>query len=341
MEILTSAKVIRKALRELEPSSIAVAYVGTGWKNYVSTKHLREIVLSPTLGSNPRAIEEMMQELGHENVYFLDDLHSKIYLGTNAALLGSCNLSNNGISDQGRLEAAVVLVSKKSRKQLAEQIEHYKEVAKKLYPTRQKKLMRLRKLKDEWNKLHWAGLGGVDGKKTPSLADYNSELDRIHVSWCGSEGSEYNLDKIRNAIPSADSVAPDGYFADTLQIHEDDDVLVGDWILCWSCKNDGQPKKRGDISWMQVHHVISHGFDDAQYSKLAGQAKSEFREPAAPPFVLDPPIKSAIREVLDSGKFPELLSSDESTWYLGPADAVMPAFIDALRKASRERPRRK
>jgi hypothetical protein len=86
---------------------------------------------------------------------------------------------------------------------------------------------------------------------------------------------------------------------------------------------------------MQAHHVIPHGFDDDRYSKLVGQAKREFLEQAEPPFVLDTSTKSIIRQVLGSGQFPELLSKDESTWYLGPADAVTPAFIDALQSASR------
>lgn len=332
MKVLTSAKAIRKSLRELKPASIAVAYVGSGWKDYVSTTHLREIVLSPTLGSNPRAIEEMMQKLGHENVYFLDHLHSKIYLGASAALLGSCNLSDNGISDNGRLEAAVLLADEDARQRLAAQLEDYKAAARKLYPTKRAKIACLKELKQKFDKAQWHGLAGVE-TNSPSIGLYDSELYRIHIAWYGSSGDPYNKNTIGNAIPEAKR-DPDDYFEYTLQFLEEDDVQPGDWILCWRRNSDGMPRKGGDVSWLCVHDVVSKGFDVDDYSKLVGEAKSRFRKRPMPPFTLDEPTKLLIRETLTAGKFPALLSRDSSVWRLGPADAVTPSFISALKSAS-------
>jgi hypothetical protein len=333
MKVLTSAKEIRDALRDVKPSRVAVAYVGSGWKKYLSAKHLREIVLSPTLGSNPRAIEEFMRELGDENVYFLDHLHSKIYLGANAALLGSCNLSDNGISDHGLFEAAVELVDIDVMNQLLMQIEHYKEIARKEYPTLKKKIARLKTLKKQCDEAQWFGLMNSVGHKAPSVENYESVLDRIHVVWCGSEEADFNEKLIHDAVP--DCRDPDEYFLYTLQFHEDDDVQPGDWLLCWDCDDRGLPKKSGDVSWMQVHHVIPNGFAAKDYSKLVGQTKRKLRRPLEPPFKLDDSTKTLIRKTLSSRDFPELLSLDEAIWHLGPADKVTPAFIDALKKASR------
>ncbi|GAA0719213.1 phospholipase D family protein [Dokdonella soli] len=336
MKVLTRAKEIRNALHELQPSRIAVAYVGSGWEQYVSAERLKEIVVSPTLGSNPYAIEEMMRKdkLGHENVYFLDNLHSKIYLGARAALVGSCNLSNNGMGDGGLFEMATLLTDQEIRTQLAMQIERYKAAARTLYPTRQKKLARLRELKEQCDKAQWFGFVSA-GSKIPSVQQYESKLDRIHIVWCGSHVDEYSQAHIRSAVPAIREVGPDDYFSYTLQFLEEDDVRPHDWILCWRCNDDGSPRKGGDVSWFYVHHVVSNGFDTDDYPKLAGQASPKFLKCPAPPFTLDPSTKALIRSTLGSCGFPELLSFDDSLWRLGPADAVTHAFIDALKNANR------
>lgn len=333
MRVMTTAKEIRSALQDLKPLSVAVAYVGAGWKKYVSTKHLQEIVLSPTLGSNPRAIDEIVETLGDDNVYFLDHLHSKIYLGADAALLGSCNLSDGGIADHGRLEAAIVLVDEEARKQLTAQFERYKEAARELYPTKKKKLARLRKLKEQCDRAQWFGLADVS-TKSPSIRQYSSNLDRIHIVWCGSEIDPYNESVIEKAIHEVEEIGPDDYFKYALQFHRSDDIRPGDWVLCWRCKDDGMPWKNGDVSWFYAHHVVLDGFDTDDYPKLAGEAKAKFLKRPAPPFALDPPTKALVRKILGSGQFPELLSLDDSIWQLGPADAVTPAFLIALKKAS-------
>lgn len=334
MKVLTSKKEIREALAKVRPSAIAVAYVGLDWDSFISVSNLREVIVSPTLGSNPKAIEELMQELGAENVHFLDELHSKIYLGASEALLGSCNLSANGISEQGLYETAVVLVDKDARRQLARQIHQYKGLARQRYPTPEAKLARLQRLKVDRDRAVCSGFVPA-GHKSPSIQSYGSRLDRIHVCWHGSGEMGYNESKVRRALKISSDLDLDDYFSDDFAFHKNDDVRPGDWILGWRCNDDGMPRKRGDVGWMYVHRVIPDGFDDDSYPKLAGQVKSKFLP--AEPFTLDQPTKALIRDTLGSGQFPALLSRDDSAWRLAPADAVTPAFIEALKEASHAR----
>src|SRR5690606_36457241 len=88
-----------------------------------------------------------------------------------------------------------------------------------------------------------------------------------------------------------------------------------------------------------VHHVISGGSKDRKYPKLAGEAVSKFRKRGLPPFLLDKRTKKLIRTLLQekpkTHRFPELLRTGKRPWRLGPADKVTPAFIDALRSASK------
>ena len=64
MKICSNAEQLKNALNEIKPTKIAVAYVGAGWKNYRLLEYLEEIIVSPTLGSNPFAIEEIMRKKG-------------------------------------------------------------------------------------------------------------------------------------------------------------------------------------------------------------------------------------------------------------------------------------
>ena len=333
MKICSNAIQHRDALKEIKPSKIAVAFVGEGWKKYVSPKQLKEIILSPTLGSNPKAIEQIMDMIGESNVYFLDNLHSKIYLGEESALLGSSNLSDNGLADFRLLETGVVLSDHPSLERLRSVFDTYKNRAMRLYPTKKSKKEKLHELIKQWQSSIWHGLNTDHGsEKSPAITNYKSDLDRIHIAWYHQEDKlDYNEGAIDAVVPEAIGISPDDYFADAFSFHEKDIIQPGDWILYWRCRNDGYPCKNCNIDWLHVHHVVPNGVNDPNYTKLAGQAKN--LKCPTPPFDLNQKrIKSIIREALSSIKFSELLSLDEAPWQLTPADKVVPEFLKYLRK---------
>ena len=151
MTLLTKSTELENAIKKLEPNKIAVAYVGKHWSNYIIPKELQEIILSPTIGSNPYAIEELINTLGIDNVYFLDNLHSKFFLSENAAIIGSCNLSKNALSETGLLEIGYKINNPTEINRLYSLFEDYKKKAIKKY-TNQKKREKLISLKKDWSK---------------------------------------------------------------------------------------------------------------------------------------------------------------------------------------------
>jgi hypothetical protein len=332
MKICTNANSIRKALMEMQPTKIAVAFIGEGWKTYINVDVLEEIIISPTLGSNPKAIEKIIAHLGISNVHFLDNLHAKIYLGPKTAMIGSANLSDNGLADHRLLEAGVHLTDSSIRQELLETFDSFKSRAKLQYPNAESKLTQLRLLTKQWQTSIWHRLN-ADAGKSPSLPEYSSDLDRIHIAWYESYEPKYKKDVIWSRVEETAGVEPDKFFSKTLTFLEEDEIKVGDWILCWHSRKDGFPYQRGDVSWMHVHHVVPESVDDSQYTKLVGQAKSLSCPP--PPFDLDSKTKEAIRNALASGKFPELLSLDNSSWKLSTADAVVPKLLNYVKRALR------
>ena len=107
MKFLTKSNEFVEELREISPEKIAVAYIGIDWKEFISVDSLKEIIVYPTLGTNPVAIMEIVGKIGWENVHFLDNLHSKIYIGDSSMLAGSANLSRNALANTGLYEACV------------------------------------------------------------------------------------------------------------------------------------------------------------------------------------------------------------------------------------------
>jgi hypothetical protein len=314
LQLILSSKKIRENIERVQPSKIAVAYVGIGWDRYISITAIREIVVSPTLGTNPKAIEAIVDLLGFDKVHFLDKMHAKIYIGANSAVLGSCNLSDNGFSDAGLIEAAVFLSAMDSVKKLELQFDQYRSLAIQQYPTKIDKIKRLKWLLEQQNKAVFRG-DFIESPEAAPLSEYSSKLDRIHVVWYSGGDYKYNEAACVAHNPElfVDNASIHDYFGAELQFLESDDIRVGDWLLTWRANDCGSPRKNGDISWMRVHCVVPSGVDDphSSYSKLVGEAKK--LETGRPPFLLDERTKNLIRKALMADEF-AVLRSNSDDW---------------------------
>ena len=331
MTIYSTATELRAALNKVNPSKIAVAFIGSCWERFLLPDNLKEIILSPTLGSYPYAIDQVIDQIGIDNVHFLDNLHAKIYIGANSALLGSCNLSRNGFSDNGNFEVGLIFSEEEDLQQLNEIFDTYKAEANASYPDATSKKKRLRKLYRQWQVSKESGTDSIlvnNGEDVaPSILDWvPDKSERIHIAgW--SYDLTYNKEVIRAALPDVDN--PDDYFADQLSLLEDDKIEEGDWILSYQCtKKDGSPHQKGKIDWVYVHHVIPKGGeceDDHRYTKLVGQAKN--RKFPHHPFVLDAPTKKLIRAALILPQF-EAFYTEE---LLASTAELVPVFLAYLR----------
>ena len=310
MKICTTPQERRDALEIVKPKKIAVAYVGMGWDQYIDKSCLTEIILSPTLGSNPLAISEIVKVINWDNVHFLDRLHSKIYIGNDQVFLGSPNLSTNGFSDNGNHEIGVLLQTEASQKKCSSDIfDAYKAEAQKDYPDVESKRKKLKDLYRLWQKSIESGFSTSDDD-SPNGQSPDIDLIRIHVTpYIVGRKAKYNSDVIPGAIHQPICTKLDDYFIEDFDFLPEDDIQEGDWILAWNIKQNGYPGKNCEIYWMYVHHVIPSGYiqpSGSPYTKLAGQAKS-LRTPSEP-FKLTDKKKDKIRAALNSSKFNAMLS---------------------------------
>ncbi|WP_156924337.1 phospholipase D family protein [Derxia gummosa] len=316
MQIISSDESLRETIKGVSPVKVAVAYVGLDWQDFISIDSLREIIVSPTFGSNPRAIEELFDELGMENVHFLDELHSKLYLGESSLLIGSPNLSFNAFGSGGLEELGVRLEGSPALIEADAIFEHYKAMAWERYPTSESKRGRLRELHRLVERAKSNGLYPSDKDGGPAFNPSLIMCEAVRpVSYCIVDDEPIiRHDAVAANCPEMVEYTPeqfDDLFCDQMPFAEEDDVVAGDWLLCWEARINGMPStdKRKKMSWMYVHKVIPGGIDpgDDESSfntdtKLALEIRGG-RERLSPPFELTEEFQEAFKRVISHEDF--------------------------------------
>lgn len=318
---LVSGTSIKEGLREVMPTHVAAAYVGRDWRTYIDTSQLQEIVVSPTLGSNPYAIAEIAKTIGWENVHFLKNLHAKIYIGENAAAVGSFNLTANGLSAEVHAleEAGFIVRDSATCLALRTLYDRYKAEAKKQYRTTPEKKDRLKELRTFMDRGIANGLlHGVHIKV--AFADYVPvDKNEIYICWSAGE-LQLNEEVVSEAILSQ-----------TLSFLESDEIKPDRWILCWEANEDGSPVESTSPYWIHIDDVVPHGClgNPGAYTKLAAERID--RVLPAYPFELTKDVVRAFYHVLNSNLFPEFLPGGDESWSINPTMDRIPAFFAAWR----------
>ena len=317
---LSTPKQLTDALAAIKPNKIAVAFVGMGWSKYIPVKNLKEIIIRPSLGSNPVAIENIMKKLGNSNVHFLDSLHSKLYLGDESALMGSLNLSDNGFGDYGHDEIGIVITDSAILNEMNTVFEQYKTRAQKCYPTDEDKFEQLRKLYTQSRTLpgNLDEINGVKNPEAPSLKTFDSKMFTIHICPYGNVDIKHNIPKIQKIFPETCGTVETEWFDDEFAFPTTYKIEKSNLVLFWK-KNDsnGLPNKKKKMKWFQVDEIIEGGCTLDGYNKLLVQIKGKTRNL---PFKIDDcDTQDAIIKTLENECFKDFRSEkkifDENYFY--------------------------
>ncbi len=341
MELLTEDGDIAKRIHALKPTHIATAYIGLDWHRYVDAAVLESVVLSPTVGSNPKAICQLIKAIGFDRVHFLDHLHAKFYWSPEAAVLGSSNLSNNGLQgSRGLVEAAVAINpahEAQAHADLKLMHERIEAKARKRYKTEDAKWAQVKDLEKQLERLNRA-----NGKAllrptekhitgTPlSVFTYAPQQQHIHIiGWC--EELAQDSQKVKQGMLDQSSERIAYALEHYVGVRNHDPLNVDDWVLFWETTADGlEPKPRGAIEWMRIDYVLHDTSKSKIWRKIGYEVYA--REPHQMPFALDGAAKKAFRKLLRSGMFDEMyLATDAKGWSLERADAKVEQFLDVLK----------
>lgn len=343
---------IKKSIAAVQPKKIAVAYLSAGWRSYLDRSHLKEIIVSPVVGTDPQEVIYLAQNVvGWENVHLLERLHSKIYLGETSAAFGSFNLSHGGLSGEGNLEAGAVTEDPLLLADLSRLFDEYKAEAGQV--SEPDKLKRLGQLQIESNAWLVSGESDSERRRTDlvtrrTLDDYEPITDEDFYCCLYDSYKDYDIsDSSFQENASAAEITQqqhetriDELAEDYIAFLEEDTIEPNHWMLVWGATPTGRVDRRRPFKWMYLHVVQPHGVAtpvDGFYSKVALQWRENIKQvPPQPPFELDKQVLEAIQIVVDSGEYPCFLFEDKKAWSINPTFDHFKKFIRSVKATYKE-----
>jgi hypothetical protein len=334
MRIITNSE-LPNAMNEVQPNRIAVAYVGIDWNLYIDKDKLAEIIVSPTLGSNPRAIEQLVELLGWDRVHFLDELHAKIYIGKDKAAFGSFNLSRNGISVDGLEELGGISQESIVVERLTAEFLRLREKAIARYPTVQKKESRLSDLSRLRNRAIEEGIL-KDDNSLIQIEDYSPKNSIVmFVCWWIALDPERDFAILSAVDPKLSAETFDSVSENYTTALESDKIEPGSWLLMWKARADGMPYKNSKPYWLYVHEAIPHGIKGDDYSRLLLQRK-DMITPTAPFDIDRKDVARELRTVLSMDEFASFRLVEGKLWSTQDCAEDTSRLIAAVKSACRK-----
>ncbi|MGV8803702.1 MAG: phospholipase D family protein [Polaromonas sp.] len=337
-----TGKTIAAAIRSVRPQRIAVAYLGADWSSFLGEDltGLDSIVISPRLGTNPLAVSRLVKALstlqgsGWERVFFHDDLHAKLYLGKDAAVFGSANLSSNGLQGNELVELCTRTCATEDMQALADFYDSVLSQAKAQYPTEAKRKKRLADLADETQRLKAAIGDGVASGPSPDNCEaqqfHDFELrapDQFYVNWYQPQPEP---------VFTASGQTFESKINDWISMASDDKPVKGKWVLCWRMSNSNQPDGRVKPHWMLIDEVIPDGIfcEDGIYTQLVIQRndlnrRSSWLDDA--PFALTDPVIKVLRSALADESLHEFLVQPDEVFNLKKSTKGVPELIACMK----------
>jgi hypothetical protein len=308
MKIL-SGNQIAKAVANCHPTRVAVAYIGADWRKFIpNPSQLAYVVVSPTLGSNPKAVSDLVEAITWEKVFFLDELHAKIFSGPDSAVIGSANLTRNGLSGEGLVELGVEISSAPALERIKTELDHILARAKKGYGDREAKQKRLQNLFVLWNR----AIANAVIPKPPSATMQFEQFrllgkSQFYVCWYEDDNEWTYSDTLK---ARANQIHDEMHFTST------DPVESGRWILAWPITAKYKPTRGSRPKWMYIHDVFEDAIVDEgyEYPKCAVQWK---RKPLPPkPFEITREFAEAFNRAIVDKRLASTLLQKNKVWSL-------------------------
>jgi len=334
---------IAEQVKLIQPHKVAVAYLGASWADYLpSVATLDVVVIAPVLGTNPWAVRDLIACLstqgqdGWEKVFFLDSLHAKLYLGERSAVLGSANLSSNGLSGDRLVELCAMIDAPDGLLALNEFFASTLALAKAQYPTVNDRMRRLALLEEET-----ARNPSFDSRYLPARATSFQDFellspDQFYVCWYTPEPPEMTYSE---TVPENHKTV----FNDFGHFHPDDGIERGRWVLFWKLSDDLASAKM-DAHWMMIDEVFSEGIKTKEpyaYTTVAFQRREFSRQRLRKrPFSLTPKVRELLRQALmDPDLTRDLIQQDalddQRSFSLRRSQKALPALIKKMKELAR------
>lgn len=287
--VLPDSKSVRQQVKAVFSSRgrkvAIVAFVGLDAETYLG-KYLNktEVYCWPRAGgTNPHAIQDLRTKFGCK-VYFADKLHMKIFWSRDrGCVIGSANLTNNALGENGLKEAGIYLADSSLVK--VDRII-------KAIGGRSVTDAALRKLIDEHKSYYAKNRQARARRRKRSFLDWYISTPRENLMlgwWC--EGAESSTAANQIARKQYGLKEPDNF----LRVTKANNFKENDWILVYKLREDGSCIYSSSIEWLYVERLVRTNEDsDYPYEAIQFHRTKHF---ANPPFSIDARFRKAFKIV--------------------------------------------
>lgn len=338
-----SGQSIGNDLIKLRPNHVMVAYLGADWASFLpKIEEIERLVVQPNPPTNPQALSKIAAIIGWDKIQFLDNLHAKVYFRLNTdrtsgkAIVGSPNLTANGLGGSGLYEAAVRFDFKVTETEgpggLLASFDSVWKMAGGRYPDEASKISRLEKLVEDYKNYLCKGASHIkpssDTGTTPSICQYGSEwkMDFWPIWWYTNGEVAFEGEALQQRNQE--------HIEDYMCVCNDDQTIVGNpsgrWVLSWGITGRSRPHQSAHLTWLYIHYAFPDACaGEAPYSAVLIEANNRGLRPT-PPFDLeDPRTEKAIKAVLGRPKYQAFWQEpdDGTGWKTQDIDHLMSDWL--------------
>jgi hypothetical protein len=295
------------------------------------------------LGTNPWAVQELAKALnrdgqdGWERIHLLDNLHAKLYLGSDAAVWGSANLSCRGLSGDQLVELCTYSSAPEHLNDLRAFFEETLRQARTLYWDVSSRKVRI----SELEKLTRQNPDLASGfSPTKAVSFYEFELlsdDQFYISWVRPD---IEFPAMTNAVPQDHAQL----FSDWTHILPND-AESGRWMLLWPATPTLRPSRSKNYPprGMLVDEVIDGGASREEagpYTTVLAQLSNRDKgiSPRLPPFNLsdDRVVDALLHALAEPDLSPKMIQEDRDAsgqgYSIQLARLSLPSLVERMRE---------
>lgn len=307
---------IKNLLQSETRLHISVAFIGNGASQLIGQQAKQvKIICNLTMGgTNPKEVANLIGRFGNDNVKQIDNLHAKLYIGTEYAIVGSANMSTNGLGIQPtalREAGYKFKIDHQNEKDTADWFDTLWNEAKGITEKN------LKDAEDKWNSRDRARNGDWKAN-SGSICDYDFDRpDFPLLDWIGTNDSEILNDQPidKSSLGGWDTLAEANDNGVDIQCKDDLSHLRADrWILNF------YPGNKKDPYWLQLSGNI-----------LNGSVAVSKRGSTSGPFKIDKDFVNEFRTLLfGSKKYSDLVNENFKDCWFHPRIPMMQEFWKEL-----------
>lgn len=303
---------IKKLLMTEPTLRIATAFIGSGANQLIGNNCTDvKIVCNLTMGgTNPHEVATLIQQFGKSNVRQINNLHAKLYIGAEYAIVGSANMSNNGLGFQPTAlrEAGYMFPLDPSNPH--DSLDWFDQLwgeAREITPKD------LRDAEEKWKRRD-KNRDGDWNFNSRDICHYDFDNDDFPLlEWFGNSAWEIVDDATVNQTLLSGWSSLEDAVSDSVDItceHDMGHLQKDRWVLRY------QRRKNAKFQWSQLSGIVLPNI-------LVYEGETETRSVAllkpntyAGPFDMDKATEAALRGLLFSDKYAELRTDDfEGCWF--------------------------